>query len=125
MKQRKPMKRTAMKNRGKKTSEWYFASQELKQEFDANGITECELGYAQCRRNNYLTWAHGKKRRHLAPGELKSLVILACVICHAVIERLPEDKMCAIVKKTIADRNRRLSQLGGSLGRTHTSLGDI
>lgn len=77
----------------------------LKPEFERSGITTCELGYEGCFRDNYLGFAHTKKRRNLGPGEL-SIVILACNHCHDKIEILPEPEMTKIVLTIIAERGR-------------------
>lgn len=110
LRQRKPMKRTAMRRGGKKTAEWDAVKKELKQEFLDYGITHCELSYRNCTKDDFLTWAHGKKRRHLQPGELKNLIVLACQNCHQIIERLSESEMCDIVTQTIKERDRRLQR---------------
>ncbi len=99
MRPRKPMNR-----RGKKTREWESVRRRLAVKFTEMGITTCELGYEGCRRNDYLSWAHGRKRRHLVGDELESLVILACQPCHQQIERLFEEDMCSIVMDVIEAR---------------------
>lgn len=90
---------------GKKTIQWANTRARLKKKFLAMGITSCELGYEGCKHDDYLSFAHGKKRRHLQGDELETLVILACQNCHSRIERMPEAAMCAIVSSVIAERN--------------------
>lgn len=90
---------------GKKTIAWVNARARLKRKFLAAGITSCELQYPDCAGDNFLGFAHGRKRRHLQDGELESLVILACNNCHDRIERMSPEGMLAIVQSTIADRN--------------------
>lgn len=97
--------RTAFKSNGPKTKANKKANAQLKRKFEAQGITSCELGYTDCTRDNFLSWAHGRKRRHLKEGELETLVCLACIVCHQVIERLPEAQMTKIVKEIIRARN--------------------
>ncbi len=98
------MKRTAMKKVGKKSKEWIAVRRRLKVKYEAAGIVSCELKYEGCKRDGWLSFAHGKKRRHLKGNELETLCILSCLICHGRIERLPEDEMCAIVENVIANR---------------------
>ena len=108
----KPMKRTAMKPKRKKICLWVGkktianikANARLKREFEAKGITTCELGYLNCTGDNFLSWAHGKKRRKLQGDELTSCVILACINCHQVIERMSPEGMLAIVTSVISER---------------------
>lgn len=86
-----------------KMKEWEDARKELKIEFEAKGITSCELGLPGCMRDNFLTFAHAKKRRKLEDGELK-VVALLCQNCHNEIEYLPAAKMEAIVMNIINNR---------------------
>lgn len=89
---------------GKKTLANMKANAQLKREFEAKGITTCELGYANCTPDDFLSWAHGKKRRKLQADELTTCVILACINCHERIERMSPDGMLAIVQSVIAER---------------------
>jgi hypothetical protein len=91
---------------GKKTRAWINARGRLKRKFLAMGITRCELAYPNCTQDDFLSWAHGKKRRHLVGDELETLVVLACQNCHARIERMPEAAMCAIVESVISEREK-------------------
>ena len=68
------------------------------------GITACELRYPGCAFDNFLGFAHAKKRRKLPKSEL-SVVILACNLCHDQIERLPEKEMQHIVMSVINARS--------------------
>jgi hypothetical protein len=92
--------------KGKKTSEWEKVRRNLKPRFERAGITRCELAYALCMHDNYLGFAHAKKRRNLGPGEL-SVVILACQNCHGDIECMEEPMMQQIVMQTIERRERQ------------------
>ena len=76
----------------------------LKRQFDAAGITSCELGYPGCWKDEALGFAHGRKRRHLKGDEIETLTILVCNPCHDRIETLPAAGMLAIVKSVIAER---------------------
>ena len=87
-----------------KTAVWESHRRKLKPRFLAAGITCCELRYEGCWVDNALGFAHAKKRRNLRPEE-QQVVILACTVCHQVIERKPEPDMERIVMRTI--RNRR------------------
>lgn len=46
---------------GKKTLANMKANAQLKRRFEAKGITSCELGYPNCTRDDFLSWAHGKR----------------------------------------------------------------
>jgi hypothetical protein len=89
---------------GKKTRAWVNARARLKKKFAAMGITTCELKYPECTHDNFLSFAHGKKRRHLVGDELETLVCLLCQNCHSRIEQMPEAAMEAIVRSVIAER---------------------
>lgn len=89
---------------GRKTIAWVNARARLKKKFLAIGITSCELGYEGCTPTDFLSWAHGKKRRHLVGDELETLVCLSCLNCHTRIERMPEAAMEAIVRSVISER---------------------
>lgn len=90
---------------GRKTIAWANARARLKRKFQAMGITRCELAYPGCKQDDFLSFAHGKKRRHLQGDELETLVCLACQPCHQQIERLPEWAMLSIVQSVISERN--------------------
>ena len=89
---------------GRKTKAWNAVRRQLKREYEAMGITSCELRYDGCRVDDMLSFAHGRKRRKLIGDELTSLTILACQPCHDRIEFLPPDEMLRIVTETIAAR---------------------
>lgn len=89
---------------GKKTLANMKANARLKREFEAKGMTTCELGYPNRTRDDFLSWAHGKKRRKLQGDELTTCVILACINCHEVIERMSPEGMLAIVQSVITER---------------------
>ncbi len=89
---------------GRRTVAWINARARLKKKFTAMGIMSCELGFPGCQRDDYLGWAHGKKRRHLVGAELEPLVCLRCQNCHQIIERMPEAAMEVIVRSVISGR---------------------
>jgi len=86
-----------------KPNEWDKVRAELKIKFAWARITQCELNYPNCWKDQALGFAHAKKRRHLLPGELE-VVILACNPCHDIIEKLPESEMAEIVYQVIKSR---------------------
>lgn len=92
------------KGKGKKTRANRAANAKLKVEFEKQGITNCELGYPGCTRTEFLSWAHGRKRRKLQGDELVTLVILACINCHDRIEYMGHESMLSIVESVIAER---------------------
>ena len=97
-------KRGGILRAGKKVKEWDRVRAKLKKQFQAQGITTCELGYDGCKRDDYLSFAHGRKRRKLEDNELETLTILACQPCHDRIERMAHEGMLAIVQSVISER---------------------
>lgn len=95
-----------MKRSGKKTKAWDAIRRVLKKRFAAAGVTTCEIGEDFCVRDNYLGFAHAKKRRNCSAKDLWT-VILACASCHSVIELLPEAEMKKAVLAIIAKRTRQ------------------
>ena len=89
---------------GKKTRANKKTNAARKRKFEAKDLTTCELGYPGCTKDNFLSWAHGKKRRKLQGDELATCAILACINCHDVIERMSPEGMLAIVQSVIAER---------------------
>lgn len=98
LKQGKPLKA------GKRVRAWANTRARLKKQFQAQGITTCELGYIGCARDNLLSFAHGRKRRKLEGDELETLTILACIPCHDQIERMTHEGMLVIVQSVISER---------------------
>jgi len=90
---------------GRRTKANKASNARLKKRFAAMGIESCELGYPDCTRREFLSWAHGKRRRHLVDNELDELVILACIPCHENLDRLPAEATLAIVQSVIAERD--------------------
>jgi len=93
-----------MKKAGKKSRAWFAVRRRLKVEFEARGITSCELRYEGCAGDGMLGFAHGRKRRHLRGNELETLTILACNHCHGKVEYLGPERMLAIVNDVIKRR---------------------
>jgi hypothetical protein len=102
----KPTKREKkpkrLKARGDKTDAWEEALAELKVRFQIAGVTECELRWEGCWRNNALSFAHSKKRRKVSSPEELRECILACVPCHNRLEY--GQNMYDIVRRVIASR---------------------
>lgn len=96
--------------RGKKMKAWDKARAKLKTLFEKQGITVCE----KCGADNFLSFAHRFKRRHIVDEEELMNVALLCVPCHEVLERLPEYQMCQEITAII--RNRELNQAVTALG---------
>lgn len=90
---------------GKKTRANRASNVRVKKRVQAMGITRCELRYPGCTPANFLTFAHGKKRRKLQGDELDTLLCLACQNCHNRIEFLPHEAMLAIVESVISERD--------------------
>ena len=76
-----------------KIKEWELARKKLKEIYQEKGITNCELRFRGCWRNNALSFAHKHlriwyySRPHLL-GSFKQ-TLLACVPCHKILD---EDK---------------------------------
>ena len=85
--------------KGRKVKEWDGARAELKKAFAAVGITRCEI----CGTDWALSFAHARKRRNLAPGELY-VCALICIPHHDELEVLPEAEMCARIHAIIDAR---------------------
>ncbi len=66
-----------------KVAKWSVIRKELIKEFRERGIIRCEIGLPGCTSNNFLGFAHTRKRRNVT--DLKK-VVLACVFCHSKVE---------------------------------------
>jgi hypothetical protein len=97
-KQSKPIKQIGKK--GKLNLE---ANIQMKKDFEALGITECEVKLKGCWKNNALTFAHLDKRRYLKKEDLITGV-LACTPCHMQIEKYPREKMKLLLENIIKNR---------------------
>jgi hypothetical protein len=102
----KPEKRVKkpkrLKARGEKTDAWEMTREELKARFQAAGVTQCELQWKDCFKNNFLSFAHSKKRRYITSQEELEEVLLCCLNCHRILEYSP--KMYETVREVIAKR---------------------
>ena len=76
--------RSYMKRAGKRVKAWNAVRASLKREFAAAGITRCELRYENCTDDNYLSFAHSRKRRLM--GDRIREVALCCFNCHHTLD---------------------------------------
>lgn len=118
---KQPKKKSYRIGPGKKTLEWESAKPKLKSAFSMAGLTYCEVGVLLCevpeyyelmqehRHNFFMTFAHGDKRRNLRGNELYTLVVLSCLDCHNLIEKMPREQMRLIVETII--RNRKVQPI--------------
>lgn len=97
-KQPKPIKQI-----GKKGKLNLDANIQMKKDFEALGITECEVKLKGCWKSNALTFAHLDKRRYLKKEDLTTGV-LACTPCHIEIEKYSREKMKAFLEDIIKNR---------------------
>lgn len=83
-----------MNNNGKRAYEWELARKRLKKLFLSYGIVTCELQLEGCIHDNFLSFAHRRKRveYYSEPEKLfdPNEVVLACQNCHQKIEVDPE-----------------------------------
>lgn len=86
-----------------KTTQWAKIRKELKKEFEAKGITKCEMGLPGCWRDNGLSFAHLDKRRYLKEEDLKE-VVLTCISCHQFVEYKGRPIMRSMLTKAIKRR---------------------
>lgn len=75
----KPVKQVKLS----KVQIWNRIRKQLKKDFEARGITTCELQLEGCKHNNFLGFAHTTKRRDVK--DLKK-VVLSCANCHSKVE---------------------------------------
>ena len=87
----------AIRQIGKKTTEWDVARAELKKHFELAGIVSCQLRWKGCWVNNALSFAHRLKRRFITDEEELRIVGLVCIPCHNLLEPMPSEKMYQIV----------------------------
>lgn len=94
---------------GKKGANWNDARAQLIILFEKNGITECEIKYKGCWKDNALGFAHVDKRRFLSQEDVRSpnKVVLACNPCHQIVEQESREEMRKELDKIIAAREWR------------------
>ena len=71
---------------GQRSSKWDRVRKKLKVKFADMDITTCEIGLKGCLNDNFLGFAHTKKRRYITTEEDLWRVVLACQPCHAKVE---------------------------------------
>jgi hypothetical protein len=79
-------------------------AQTLKKEFEAMGITRCEV----CQGTFALSFAHRSKRRFITDGEELRVVALLCQIHHDEIEHSGHEQMKLAIDKIISSRADQL-----------------
>ncbi len=102
----KPEKRVKKPKRlnpgGKKADQWEKTRADLIVRFEQAGITRCEMQGPGCFRNNFLSFAHSKKRRYITSQDELEEVALLCQKCHHRAEYDPD--MYNIISGIIARR---------------------
>lgn len=103
---------------GKKTQNWNDGREDLKKQFSAWGITDCEIGPALskiavflCKKDNFLGFAHTRRRVKLSPGEVRDprFVVLACQPCHQYVDfEMPREEAEVLLDSIVTDRQKRL-----------------
>lgn len=102
---KEPKPRKALPKAGKKVQAWdEIRTKELKPAFKRAGITKCEAQFGGCYGDNYLGFAHQRKRRHCTTPELMRDVALLCARCHDKLEILPERDMALAIQAIIVTR---------------------
>ena len=96
--------------RGPKTREWERERRSLKCEFNARGITRCELGLPGCMGDDGLGFAHRRKRRNITTIAELRMVCLLCNFCHLIIELQGEAKMFRVIDRIIRQRDGRIDE---------------
>jgi len=89
---------------GKKGQEWITARNWLRKRFNWAGITSCEFKFQGCWGDQWLSFAHCKKRRKLEDGEIWH-VGLACQHCHSILDEvMNHEEMHTAVHRVIHQR---------------------
>src|SRR3972149_2289932 len=110
---RQTAKRSYIRRMGLKGQEWAAVRKQLKAEFEACGITRCEIRLPGCMGKFAMSFAHAVKRSRLVAGaphdsqDSLYCCVLSCGYCHAMIEKLPADRMREIVMLTIESRTEK------------------
>lgn len=104
----KALKRTPLKQIGKKGRANAKANKVIDAELAKNDIRHCEAQLSPCVGSIMLTRAHSKKRRNIVGDEITE-AIYACIPCHNIIEAWPEPRMTAFVREKISAREKQSS----------------
>lgn len=103
--QKESKPRKALPKSGKRVLAWdEIRTKELKPAFKRAGITRCELNYSGCMVDNYLGFAHSRRRRNIETPEQMREVLICCQNCHSLLDERPHAETESIVKATIAAR---------------------
>jgi hypothetical protein len=91
---------------GKRTNAWQKGLHDLKQAFAEHKVMDCEIRFEGCLKNNFLGFAHVKRRVNYDEQELvdPNNVVLACQQCHYTVDyEMPrgesEKLLAGLVKK--------------------------
>jgi hypothetical protein len=101
---------------GKKTRRWMSVRAKLKRKFEAMGVTRCEFNFTEhCTPDNFLSFAHSKKRVDCKTDADMEEVGLACFSCHSVLdEHMTHEEMYKAVTNVIKQRDtQRTSEHNG------------
>ncbi len=94
---------------GTKVLAWEDGRKELKALFRTQGIIECEIKLAGCKKDNFLGFAHIRRRNTLKPDEIidPHFVVLACnTPCHEVVDqKMPKKEAEELLDSIVAGRN--------------------
>lgn len=84
----KAKKETKSIKPGKKTLNWEEGRPRLKVIFRENGITTCEIKLKICKHNNFLGFAHTRRRARLTQEQVVDphFVVLGCNPCHEYVD---------------------------------------
>lgn len=89
---------------GAKGKAWNNARRNIKPEFEALGITRCELNYEGCWKAEALSFAHSQRRRFITSSDSLREVVLACTFCHKILDEKPREETYRIVNEIISNR---------------------
>ena len=92
---------------GKKTIAWQDGRQELKEVFKENGITSCEIKGKDCKNDNFLGFAHVRRRNTLTPEQITDphFVVLACQPDHEFVDfKMKNAESEKLLNKIIKER---------------------
>ena len=81
-----------MNRRGPKVMAWETARAWLKVEFEKRGLTECEIGFPGCWRNDTLSFAHSRKRDD-PEFDIYEVAVACTAVCHPILEAMSHQAM--------------------------------
>lgn len=89
---------------GKRGRAWSNARRKIKTDFERNGVTTCELRFEGCLINNFLGFAHSRRRRFITDEQGLFEVCLACQKCHETLDRMSHEETYQTVINIIENR---------------------